>query len=189
MKIKKIELVVLLILSLGGFILTYAEYTHVLNGKSVCLQEGCQAVGSFVRNIKLLYLAGLSLFASVSTLSVIKNFVSGAGLLLDILLLVALVVEGYLVGFQLFVVEEICQFCITVAGIIVLIGLTRFAFRKGLIPAVGILAFFVLIATVWLVNPGIKPLPSREYILVYSESCHLCKDIINFCKNKICIKT
>ncbi|MEM3335616.1 MAG: hypothetical protein QXY47_06245 [Thermoplasmata archaeon] len=184
MKKHKIFLTLFLFLSLIGFILTSVEFFYSLQGKSLCPTDGCLIVGSFARDDKALYLMGMIFFGSIIALLSFKKYFSYANLLIDILLMLGIAVEGYLVGFQVFVIQDYCLFCLTVAGIIFSLALIKIILKKNIVVSVGFAVFILIFASVWFINPGLKSVPESQYVLIYSENCPHCHKVIDFCKDK-----
>jgi glutaredoxin len=56
--------------------------------------------------------------------------------------------------------------------------------------AYAFIGFVSVFLTVYLVNPGINLIPSSQYVLVYSQGCPHCEEVIQFCKtHSISVKT
>lgn len=184
MKKQKIFFALFLFLSLTGLILTSVEFFYSLQGKSLCPTDGCLIVGSFAKDDKVLYLLGMIFFGSIIALFLFKKYFSHANLLIDMLLILGMAVEGYLVGFQVFVVQNYCLFCLIVAGIIFSLALMRIVLKKNIVVPVGFAVFVLIFASVWFINPGLKSIPDSQYVLIYSENCPHCHKVIDFCKEK-----
>ena len=174
-KIRKINLLYFI-----GFILTSVELIFQIIGKSICQTEGCRIVESFVKGGEIvLLIGGIFLFASLLFFSIKKNKTSDY--LHSLILIVALSVEGYLLGFQSFVVKEFCLFCIIIFVIIFLATLFRFIKgRKELVYAFA--TFITIFLITYFVNPQINEIPSSKYVLIYSKNCPNCKEIIQLCR-------
>lgn len=142
---------------------------------------------SFAKSELLMDLFGLILFL-ILTLATLRGLFS----LVRFTLSTALTVEGYLVGFQLFVVKDICHFCFTVFLLLVAANLTMLLCdfkrekRNLWTDLLGFSGFFSILFMTWFVNPGISPLPNEKLVIIHSPTCPHCQDIIKFCeKNKI----
>lgn len=126
-KIKKIKISSLFYLS--GFLFILAETILHIYGKSVCSTEGCKVVESFVKGGNLvLLIAGLILFGTLFFISFHKfseSLISFVEKVHSGILIIALSIEGYLLGFQTFIIKEFCVFCFTVFGILFLSSLFR----------------------------------------------------------------
>ncbi len=187
LKNKKFSLSALLYLT--GFLLVLAETIMHFYGKSLCTTEGCKIVESFVKGGDLvLLITGLALFGVLTFISLVR-----ANSLIEHIhsgiLITALSVEGYLVGFQLFIIKELCIFCLTVFGILFISSVFRL-FKKHHAMAYAFIGFVSVFLTIYLVNPGINLIPSSQYVLVYSQGCPHCEEVIQFCKaHSISVKT
>jgi len=96
---------------LFGLLLTSAELISHFLGKSLCTTGGCRIVESFVKGGDLvLLIIGVVLFGSLLFISLSKHRILNNIHLL--ILISAMCVEGYLVGFQLFIIHEICVFAL-----------------------------------------------------------------------------
>ncbi|MEN2995047.1 MAG: hypothetical protein ABDH19_06855 [Thermodesulfovibrio sp.] len=168
---------------LAGLFFVLIEIAFNIYGKTICTTEGCKAVESFVRggNINLLIL-GLALFSFLFFLSSYK-FPETISKIIEYIhsgvLIIALSVEGYLLGFQSFVVKEFCIFCIVIFGILFISSIFR-AFEKRYEITLAFAGFFSIFLITYLVNPGIAQIPPNT--LVYSKNCPHCEEIIQFCK-------
>ncbi|WP_353684318.1 hypothetical protein V4D30_00615 [Thermodesulfovibrio sp. 3907-1M] len=174
-----------LVFYLIGFVVVLAETIFHIYGKSLCLAEGCRIVESFVKGGDLILLiAGLVLFGVLIFLSSYK-FPEKIKPLIEYIhsgiLIAALSVEGYLLGFQLFIIKELCIFCLTVFGIL-FISICLRLFKKRLEMVYAFAGFVCLILITYFVNPEINLIPSSRYVLVYSRGCPHCEEVIQFCK-------
>lgn len=165
---------------LFGLLLASAELISHFLGKSLCTTGGCRIVESFVKGGDLvLLIIGVVLFGSLLFISLSKHRILNNIHLL--ILISAMCVEGYLVGFQLFIIHEICVFCLTVFTLITIATLIKFIQGdKELIFA--FVAFVSVFFVTYLVNPQIGNFPASQYVLVYSKSCPNCEEVIQFCK-------
>ncbi|MCS7163996.1 MAG: vitamin K epoxide reductase family protein [Thermodesulfovibrio sp.] len=176
---------------LTGLFFVLIEIAFNIYGKSICTTEGCKVVESFVRggNINLLIL-GLVLFSFLFFISLYKFSAAFSKIIEYIhsgVLIIALSVEGYLLGFQSFVLKEFCIFCLVVFGILFLSSIYR-VFEKRYEIALAFAGFSSIFLITYLVNPGISQIPPNT--LVYSKNCPHCEEIIQFCKtNSININT
>jgi len=168
---------------LAGLVLTLVELVMELNSTSLCHSEGCRVVDSFARSEILMVTAGLLFFASLTVLSFFRSFYYGE-LIIDLLLILAFTVEGYLLGFQAFVVKTFCHFCLVIAAIIFTALLYRLFVLKRINLVVGLFSSLAVFVAVWFVNPFIGILPEARYILIYSENCPHCHKVLEFCKEK-----
>lgn len=169
----------------AGFIIVLTEFILHIHGKSICTTQGCRIVESFVKGGDLILLiSGLALFITLIFVSLYK-FPSKIQPLIEYfhsgILILALSVEGYLLGFQSFVVREFCIFCITVFGIILLSCLFRLI-RKRFEIIYAFSCFISIFLITYFVNPEIGQIPSSQYVLIYSKECQHCEEVIQFCK-------
>ena len=163
-----------------GFLLVCADFiaNNFFNTK-LCETSGCQVVESFVYGGNDVLLAfGAVLFA----LLFVSNW-KGYRTLQSLLLALALPAEGYLLGFQSFIIKQFCLFCLIVFSCLFVATLVNFFFAKRYefrYALIGLAAVFVV---TFLVNPRIPTIPN-SLTLIYSESCPHCKDVIQFCEQK-----
>ncbi|MEJ5226428.1 hypothetical protein [Thermodesulfovibrio sp.] len=161
-----------------GFVLTTIELLLNVYGKSICRTEGCRIVESFVRGGEaILLLGGVLLFGALIFLTFSKKLQS----LHSILLISALSVEGYLLGFQSFILKEFCLFCITIFVILFFSALIRFL-RGRRELAYAFISFISVFFITYIVNPQLNEIPSSKYVLVYSSNCPKCKEVIQYCE-------
>lgn len=190
-KIKKIKVSSLFYLT--GFLLVLAETILHIYGKSVCSTEGCKVVESFVKGGNLvLLISGLFLFGILFFISFHKfsePLISFVEQVHSGILIVALSIEGYLLGFQTFIIKEFCVFCLTVFGILFISSLFR-VFEKRFEVILGFAGFISVFSMTYIINPEINQIPSDRYVLVYSKGCPHCEEVIQFCKtHSIAIQT
>lgn len=183
-KIKKIKISSLFYLS--GFLFILAETILHIYGKSVCSTEGCKVVESFVKGGNLvLLIAGLILFGTLFFISFHKfseSLISFVEKVHSSILIIALSIEGYLLGFQTFIIKEFCVFCFTVFGILFLSSLFRI-FERRLEIILAFTGFISVFFMTYVINPEINQIPSNQYVLVYSKGCPHCEEVIQFCKS------
>jgi|YNPNPStandDraft_1061719.scaffolds.fasta_scaffold00599_10 Vitamin K epoxide reductase family. len=167
-----------------GFLITSTELILHFLGRSLCLTEGCSIVESFVKggNIVLL-VSGVILFIALFFISLKET--QGKTLTLSYIhslsLIIALSAEGYLAGFQFFIIKEFCIFCLTVFSVLFIACAIRLMQnKKELIFA--FVSFVAVFFMTYLVNPQIGTIPSSQYVLVYSKDCPHCREVIQFCK-------
>ncbi len=165
-------------LYLLGLLLTTSELLAKIFGNSLCTSEGCRIVETFVRGGEIiLVVGGVLLFGVLLFLSISGRF----SLIHSTILIAALAVEGYLLGFQSFIIREFCVFCLAVFSIIFIATFLRFLKGKRELS----FAFLSLISVffiTYLVNPGFSAFPESRYVLLYSKDCPHCKEVIQYCK-------
>lgn len=161
-----------------GLSLILVEFFLKFYGKSICKTEGCRIVESFVKGGDIvLLLSGLILFSLLLFFAITKKF----PLFHSIILITALSIEGYLVGFQSFIIKEFCLFCLSIFGILFLSAVIRLIQGRKEI-AFAFITFASVFFIIYLVNPKINEFPSSQYVLIYSKDCPHCKEVIQFCK-------
>lgn len=171
---------------LAGVILTSAETAYHFSGKSLCETEGCKITQSFVKGGEIvLLLGGIFLFGILFSLTLFEQTKIFERLkrsrIEEIILTTALAAEGYLIGFQSFIINQFCLFCIIVFGILLISVTTRIIQgRKELIVA--ILICISVFFTTYLVNSQTGYIKSSPYVLIYSKDCSHCEEVIQFCK-------
>jgi uncharacterized membrane protein/glutaredoxin len=172
-------------LTLLGLFLNILELFLLSAGKTLCSSQGCKIVDSFARfGNSFMCLLGTFLFLSILVIYLWELKNRNKNLLLDLILIVALTGEGYLIGFQLFGVGHICYFCLTVFLTILGLTLLRF-FDKRPIVGLGILGFLSVGFLTFIVPPkGFTPLPKTKYVLIYSPTCPHCRKVEKFLDNK-----
>lgn len=168
-----------------GFLLTTVEFILNLNNSSLCHTQGCSVVDSFAKSETLMVLAGAGFFGISFLLSLLKR-IPYREQIINILLIAALSVEGYLLGFQTFIVHTFCLFCLIVASLIVVTSVFRFLLMKQTSIIYGFLSLAIVFTATWFVNPSIEVLPDTQYTLIYSKDCPHCHQVIEFCeKNNV----
>lgn len=167
-----------IVLYCAGLIITLSEFFLKFSGKSLCKTEGCRIVESFVKGGDIvLLISGLILFGLLLFLAITKKI----PIFHSVILITALSIEGYLLGFQSFIVKEFCLFCLVIFGILFISAMIRlFQGRKEI--AFAFISFTSVFFIIYLVNPKINEFPSSQYVLIYSKDCPHCKEVIQYCK-------
>ncbi len=166
------------LLYLFGFLFVSIELFFKLSGKSLCQTEGCRIVESFVKGGEfVLLLSGVALFGFLFILSLKRK----AEYFHSIILLIALSIEGYLLGFQSFIIQEFCLFCLIVFSILFISAILRLIKGRKEI-ALALISFVSVFFITFVVNSQINEFPSSQYVLIYSKNCPVCKEIIQYCK-------
>ncbi len=166
---------------LTGFLLNSLELIlHIFN-TSLCEKESCKIVTSHTRFGDEIFILGgiITFFLLFILLKKIQNQLNS--ILFDSILVVSLSMEGFLVGFQVFRLNTLCYFCLTVFFIFLATAIIRivsgnFLSILGLISFIGVfsLMFFVLPT-----NTNFK-IPDSKYTVIYSKNCPHCKNVIKF---------
>ncbi len=181
-------------LALIAALLTAAQSGFILlRGDAFCLNEGCRVVEDLTRVPPLVVnLAGLVFFlalifglrASGSLRRRLPRFVAP-------LLLAGLAVEGVLFGFQLFVAEAFCSYCLAVLGAVVALNLLLGA-RQAAHGLLFFLAALLAFSSLELERPGqggaalkdgifasrTGTAADSEHHLFYSSTCAHCERVI-----------
>ncbi len=188
-----------LLISITGLILIGTEIYLNLKRTSLCQTEGCAIVHIFDKYNTLNYLGFLIFFYLflVSLLDIL-NFHLGFFLKLRTYLLsLSVIVEGYLIGLQTWVLNTYCQYCLFVASLLFLaFFLDYFYSKKGLssffikkrentsIYKISFLSFISVFLATYLVNLSLKPLNFKSPIIVYEKDCIYCEEVISYAKEK-----
>jgi hypothetical protein len=163
-------------------------------GKSICQTEGCKVVAQHVRygdiSILLIGLATFSLLAVLSYLDGYRNK-TGAGMFMNLVLIVSLACEGFFTGYQVFSVHTSCLFCLIIFAWMVLLGVIRLLAGQQELVA-GFLALAAVFSMFYLVPPPSMQidLPATErFVLFFSKECKHCAEVIqNLDEKKIMVK-
>lgn len=181
MKGKKISMIFLAV-CIAASLYTIIEIIMQSMGTSICATEGCALVSSRTRfgDISILVI-GLLLFISLAVLQRFEAKTSDSryGDFMDAILISALAAEGFFTGYQAFHIKTPCIFCLSIFGIILLLGILRLASgRKAM--AAGFCAFLSVFAFLYLVLPAgnTQPLPAESrLVLFYSDDCRHCIEL------------
>jgi uncharacterized membrane protein len=158
-----------------------AETVFQLNGKSICVTEGCRVVSQSIRFGDLpMVLMGLAVVALVTVLAArgMRSASASRDWLINTVLVAALAGEGFLVGDQLFRLHAVCVFCLSVLGIFIVLGLLRLLAGHWEI-LMGFGALLTVLGLFSLVLPaGGAALPrDGKYVLFFSPDCKHCAEI------------
>ncbi len=179
-----------IVLATGGSILVIAEITMRMFHSTICSSEGCKLVSESVRygDITILVLGALMfLLLTLASIREVKR--KKPNRFIELLLILSLTSEGFLVGYQIFRVHHICYFCFGIFSILVFLTLLR-TMENGPTSAMGFLCFTSIVLLFWMVLPPkpIKPIPAgKKLILIYDTNCPHCENVIRTSK-KIGIK-
>jgi len=179
---KKVSSLLSDMLILLGCALTLTELILYLQGSSLCNSTGCRVVESYMRvNPAYMYVLGFLLFCFLFVAEHRKDLKQYGPTLVTF----ALAAEGYLVGFQLFIVNTVCLFCATVASLILGIGILKLFGDTPKQIVTGFCLFAIMCSLVGLVNVSSSPIPSgKQNVLIYSKNCPHCEDVIRFSKER-----
>ena len=173
----------LLFLITGALSALYLLLEAVLQafGKSICLTEGCKVVAQSTRFGDLtMVLLGLGTVVLVTVLAArgMRTASTGRDRVVNFLLITSLAGEGFFVGYQLFRLNAVCIFCLSVFGIFVVLGALRvLAGHREVLAGFG--ALLAVLSLFYLVLPsGGTALPlDQQYVLFYSPDCKHCTEI------------
>jgi glutaredoxin len=107
---------------------------------------------------------------------------------MDLVLSAALAGEGFFTGYQVFWIQTLCVFCLSVLGIMTALGVLRLLDGRRAVLA-GFASFAVLLGFSYLILPpaGGVTLPSeQQMVLFYTPDCKHCAEIKEeIAKNKL----
>jgi len=184
-----------MLLALGGGLLAAAQaLLIVLQGNILCLNDGCEIVEKMTTVPPIAFNVVGSLFFMSVFLALWQGArgVKGWLNLARILLLAGMAVEGVLIGFQYYVAQVFCSYCLTVFAIILLLNLLM-GWRQlfgGLAVIVSVLLAFASLQFVPRLQAGEFALEGGVYgrlekagsstghHLFFSSSCPHCEDVI-----------
>jgi len=170
--------------SMVGALYVLTELILQALGTSICLTGGCRTVAQYARfGDASILIIGLALFSSLTALSFESLYRGRQGLekYVDIFLIAALAGEGYFTGYQAFSIHEPCFFCLTVFGLLVILGVLRLISGKREIIA-GFAAMATVFSLLYIVLPagGSVHIPDDEqFVLFYSKECMYCAQVID----------
>lgn len=150
-------------------------------GRSICATEGCKVVSQYTRFGDLtMVLLGLGTVAVITALAArgMRSVSEARDRTINFLLIVSLAGEGFLVGYQLFRLNAVCIFCLSVFGIFLALGILRvLSGHREVLAGFGALA--AVLALFYLILPagGTALPPDAKYILFYSPDCKHCTEI------------
>ena len=184
-----------LFLSIAGVLLTIVEILLQTKGASLCHTSGCKLAASFARSEMAVLGAGLAFFILLSLLFFLEEkkvfFIRP---FLNITIISGLAVEGYLVGFQHFVIHKFCAFCLIICGLIYLIAfIYAFSYHQAY-PILGIGVFLGVFIITYLVSPPafsqnleqlatkhyVRGTPKAKWFLFKEENCPHCKKVLQY---------
>ena len=186
-------------LSLIGLILIALEIYLSFHQKTLCQTKGCFLVHTFGTYDILNYIGILLFFyLTISSLFDLLNFQIFWFLnLRTYILALAVIIEGYFIGFQKWILNEYCLYCLIIASLLFLCFLLDYElpFKKRIlfsdtstskkditIYKIAILGSFSLFFATSLVKVPFKPLKLNYPILVYKKNCPFCEEVEDFAK-------
>ncbi len=164
-------------------------------GKTICFSEGCKMTAQYARfgDMSIL-LIGLAVFLSLAVLSFLSRYYhkgSAVGRFLNLVLVVALTAEGFLMGYLAFRIHTVCIFCLIVFGCMVVLGILRILAGEREVAAgfVTLVAVFSLLYLVLPVGVSANLPPDERLILFYSKDCKHCTEVMKeFEEKKVAVK-
>ncbi len=177
---KNLETGFLLLCSMGVGCLLFEAGLQWFGG-SVCRSEGCRLAVRLTRFGDIFMISvGLGVLITLTVLSALNRKRPRPVLrdLIHLLLVGALAVEGFLVGYQLFWLPEICWFCLSVFGLFLILGFLRMlAGQKEAVFGLAAMAALVMGSGLVLPPPG-NPIPFKQKMILFiSEDCKHCAEI------------
>ncbi len=175
-----------------GLLLTAAQiFIILLWGQPACINTGCKIVEEAVSLSPLYFnLIGLIYFISLFASSILNMLSGRASSAVAMLLLSGLAVEGVLVGYQTFVLQTFCSYCLTIFGILVVINLLQGS-RHAASAAGCFLGPFVLMSLLTAdvssknvnLDMGTYAVkrcnkPEKELYLIFSKDCPHCQKVL-----------
>ena len=180
--------------SIAGALYVLTELVLQAFGTSICHTSGCKTVAQYARfGDASILIFGLALFSSLAALDFASLYRGRRGLdkYVDTILIAALAGEGYFTGYQAFRIHEPCFFCLTVCGLLVILGVVRLISGRREIVA-GFAAMATVFGLLYIILPagGSVHIPDDEqFVLFYSKECKYCAQVIeDIEKNAIPVK-
>ena len=181
-----------IVLACAGLLLTAAQAAVIwLKGEPACINTGCRIVEEAVTLSPLYFnLAGLLFFVAVLVSAVGGPADTAKGWFLRVLLTSAFAVEGVLVGYQAFVLNTFCSYCLTVFAVIALLNVVQGARHIAASAAcfAGPFLFMALLTTdvssrnvnLDMGTYAIKRCnePEKELYLIFSKDCPHCQKVL-----------
>jgi uncharacterized membrane protein len=195
MSIKHGSLQALICLSLLACIIIIAQALLIMfKGEAFCVNEGCKIVEALTLIPPFYFnLLGAVYFFVVFCTALITKRGTGTEPLLRIALISGLAAEGILLGYQIFVANVFCSYCLLVFLLIVILNILM-GFRQltlGLVTIVVQLVMFSLLSFDTAKNPlrgltlddGTYAVrrcsdPVKQLYLIFSEDCPHCYKVM-----------
>lgn len=194
-RIDKILRYIILLLSAVGLILTSSELYLSFQDRSICKSEACVLVHSYdkygtLNLIGTVFFFFLFVFLVLEIISKNLKAFSFLKRIRFFVVSMAVLVEGYLIGFQTWFIKEFCGFCLGVATIIFLIFFCEMLYQRLKLPSFLVLCGFAgLFISTALVGVELRALSFDNPVVIYKEDCSHCKEVLDYAqKNEIPIK-
>ena len=166
----------------------------IFRGEAFCVNEGCKIVEALTLIPPFYFnLLGAAYFFAIFCVAITTKYRSGTEPLLRIILISGLAAEGILLGYQIFVANVFCSYCLLIFLLVVilnsLMGLRQLTL--GLVTIVAQLIMFSLLNFDTAKNPlrgltldnGTYAVrrcsdPIKQLYLIFSEDCPHCYKVI-----------
>jgi uncharacterized membrane protein/glutaredoxin-related protein len=185
----------LLLFAMGGALLAAVQAILIIvQGDILCLNEGCEVVEKLTTVPPIVFNMAGSAFFLMVFLALWLGARGGRGWLnwARVLLLAGMAAEGVLVGFQYYVAEVFCSYCLIIFSIIAVLNVLM-----GLRQLIGAVAVFAAVLVAFsslefssrseseavILENGIygsfkKEDSSSELFLFFSSTCPHCEEVI-----------
>jgi uncharacterized membrane protein len=189
------------IVALGASVITaFQAVINLLTGSSICPNAGCKVVESLT-SIPPLYLNSLGfIFFQVVfwLLGNLKSKPANGRYLVGSILLCGLAFESALLGYQLFVAQSLCSYCLLILFFVIMLNIlygTRqmavgVAISAAVVISFSIMALFPASAgsqkySLKNASYGLKSCasPTKEIYLIFSSDCPHCQQVIESLNN------
>ncbi len=193
MKLRSLQGVIYLSL-LACVIIIAQALLIIFRGEAFCVNEGCRIVEALTLIPPFYFnLLGAAYFFAIFCVAIITKYRSGTEPLLRIVLISGLAAEGILLGYQIFVANVFCSYCLLIFLLVVilnsLMGLRQLTL--GLVTIVAQLVVFSLLNFDTAKDPlrgltldnGTYAVrrcsdPVKQLYLIFSEDCPHCYKVI-----------
>ena len=186
MRLKKELRISFTLISILGTLFVLIELIMHLSHTSICHTEGCKLVSQYARfGDAFVLLTGFVVLGILALLSGINLSLKKDKLdtLIDLILILSLTCEGFLVGMQAFRIHKPCAFCLTVFSIFVILSILRILTGHKRVST-GFACFFCIFSLFYLILPASNSvcLPQDKLILFYGQGCSHCKKVLEECR-------
>jgi len=121
----------------------------------------------------------------ISFLDFFNIVTSNVVLIRSLILTVALIVEGFLFGFQIWFLKEVCYFCLTVFLLVFSCFIVDFFLQKNYSFFVaGVCGFLGVYLATFFVHINVKPINLSNPALIYEPGCPHCERVMKFAESK-----
>lgn len=169
--------------------------TIIFKGEAFCLNQGCEIVEGLTTIPSIYFnLAGLTFFLAIfAGIHWFQRHPQPNFDWLRLLLLTALAIEGVLIGYQFFVAQAICSYCLVILSLVVLLNVI-YGWQQLLL---GIPIFVVILIAFSTLNFGSAQImlqahnlesgtfaaknhtdPAKQLYLFFSSDCPHCQNVL-----------